>query len=149
MVIDNNIKKLCEDLLNLYKKNLEPHSASHTLEKTASFKIEKGDYWFELSFYLEDYWKYLEDGTKPHFPPIDKIEEWIKVKPIIPDSRTGKVPSTKQLAYLIGRKISKEGTKPTHVLEKTLESDLVNQITEEVSNSIMEQINKMIDDEIS
>lgn len=149
MQIDDNIKSLCQELLDLYKANLSPHSASHTLENTASYKIEIGKSWFELSFYLEDYWKYLENGTKPHFPPIQKIEEWIRVKPIIPSATSGKIPTTKQLAYLISRKISRVGTKPTHILEKTLESDLVNKITEAVSNTIMKEINKEIDNEIS
>ena len=149
MQVDDNIKNLCQKLLDLYKANLSSHSASHTLENTASYKIEANDNWFELSFYLEDYWKYLEEGTKPHFPPVDKIEEWIRVKPIIPSSINGKVPTTKQLAYLISRKISRTGTKPTHILEKTLNSSLVDQITEEVSKLIVNQANKMINDEIS
>lgn len=150
MEISGEIDKLCQDLLNLYKKNLEEsgHNASHNLENSATYSIKTGDYWFELYFNLEDYWKYLEYGTNPHFPPVSAIEEWIKVKPIVPDNRGEKIPNTKQLAYLIGRKISIEGTKPTHILENTLNSDLVNTLVEQVGNIIVEQINKEIENEI-
>jgi hypothetical protein len=49
----------------------------------------------------------LEDGRRPgKFPPRNKIESWIQSKGIIP---RGKI-SISQLAYLIARKISMEGT---------------------------------------
>ena len=68
---------------------------------------------------LEDYWKYLEDGRAPgRFPPVDRIREWIRVKPIVPypDSR-GRVPSPDQLAFLIGRSIAENGIEGKHLLE--------------------------------
>ena len=66
---------------------------------------------------LADYWKYVEDDTKPHWPPVSAILEWIRVKPVIPrpDSRD-RIPKPEQLAYLIGRKIAKEGTEGSHDL---------------------------------
>lgn len=98
----------------------------------------------------------MENGTKPHFPPVNKIEEWIRIKPIIPDSRNGKVPTTKQLAFMIqssiarteeeaikkGKKIG--GTKAYHPLEKALNqpqaSILVEQIKEELATQIKQKI---------
>jgi hypothetical protein len=79
---------------------------------------------YELVLSLEDYWKYIEEGRGPgKFPPLDKIEEWIRIKPIspYPDAK-GKVPSNKQLAFLIGRKIAEEGTEGKHLLDKAMES---------------------------
>lgn len=49
----------------------------------------------------------LEDGRRPGgMPPVSRIEQWIKDKGIIPK---GKI-TPLQLAYLIARKISIEGT---------------------------------------
>jgi hypothetical protein len=79
---------------------------------------------YELVLSLEDYWKYIEEGRGPgKFPPLDKIEEWIRIKPIspYPDAK-GRVPSNKQLAFLIGRKIAEEGTEGKHLLDKAMES---------------------------
>jgi hypothetical protein len=46
-----------------------------------------------ISLNLQDYWKYVEDGTRPHFPPIEDILQWIKVKPVLPRKRKGKLPT--------------------------------------------------------
>ena len=68
---------------------------------------------------MPEYGEYLEQGTKPHFPPLTAIENWIRVKRIVPRQDTqGKLPTEKQLSYLIARKISEEGTPATHLWEK-------------------------------
>ena len=68
------------------------------------------------------YWKYVEYGTKPHWPPPDKIREWIEAKPVLPRPlKSGKLPTVQQLTYLIGRKISRVGTKGSNTLRHTLE----------------------------
>ena len=68
--------------------------------------------------HLRDYWKYIEDDTRPHFPPPDALLRWVQVKPTLPRPfiLNGKEVSPKSLAYLIGRKISRVGTKGTHDL---------------------------------
>lgn len=73
---------------------------------------------FEITFDLPSYWKYVEHGTRPHWPPSAAIQRWVEIKPIIPypDSR-GRIPSPKQLAFLISRKIANEGTRGTSDLE--------------------------------
>lgn len=72
-----------------------------------------GDH-FGVYVELQDYWEYVENGRRPgKFPPPNRIKEWISVKPVrpYPDSR-GKLPTTDQLAFLIGRKIAREGIVP-------------------------------------
>lgn len=67
----------------------------------------------EGSIKARDYWKYVENGRRPgKFPPIDKIEKWIKVKPVKPIAVNGRTPSTRQLAFLIARSIATNGIKP-------------------------------------
>lgn len=106
------------------------------------------DHTIDLSLSLEDYWKYVEEGRKPgKFPPLDKIEEWIRIKPVAPypDSR-GRVPSNKQLAFLIGRKIAEEGTEGRHLLDNAIEStqDWMEIIEQAISKDIEIEIDEFL-----
>ena len=67
---------------------------------------------------LADYWKYIENGRPAgKFPPTSKILEWITVKPVIPrPDDFGRIPTPKQLAFLIGRKIANDGSEGSHEL---------------------------------
>lgn len=148
MELSDNIYEICAEILGQYKKALNEsgHYASGKLANTAKAVIKWDGKVFELFFNLQEYWKYLENGTKPHFPPISAIEEWIKVKRIVPTSRTGKVPTTKQLAFPIARGISKNGTKPAKTLQQTIDGadNLISALVSEISN----QLEKEIDNEI-
>ncbi|MCM1503391.1 MAG: hypothetical protein NC115_12125 [Bacteroidales bacterium] len=97
--------------------------ASGELLNSVEFKVTENGNTFTVFLTLEDYWEYVEYDTKPHWPPLSKILEWIKIKPVIPrPDKNGRIPSPKSLAFLIGRKISRKGTKGSHDLEKTLKS---------------------------
>ena len=147
MEITDEIKQVCSDLLERYKQAVKDsgHYASGDLCNTATYKINWDGKYFELYFNLEDYWKHIENGTKPHFPPISAIENWITVKHIIPSTNNGRVPTTKQLAYVIAREISHNGTKATKLLQKTIDSaddlieSLVNEITEQLQEELKEE----------
>lgn len=145
--ITQDIEQVCADLLQRYKDKVEDtgHKASGTLN-TATYRVSWDGKWFELSFNLEYYWKYLENGTKPHFPPIDAIENWITVKRIVPQSINNRVPTTRQLAYLICREISKNGTKPTKLLQKTIDEsdDLIDKIVDLLTQQLEEEIDKEV-----
>lgn len=147
MEVTREIQDICGNLLQRYRDEIKNtgHVASGELEKTASYKLSFDGKWFEVTFQLADYWKYLENGTRPHFPPTAAIERWITVKHIIPSSKNGKVPTTKQLAFLIAREISKVGTKPTKSLQKTIDGsdDLINALCD----SLITQLEKEIEQE--
>jgi len=112
--------------------------------------IQQEGKWFSIIFNLQDYWKYVENGRQPgKFPPIDAIARWIEVKPIIPRAINNKVPTTKQLAFLIGRSISENGIQPTKALQTTLESPVVSQLEDTLCDLIIQQIeNEIIEEEI-
>lgn len=144
MEVSNEIRAVVNDLLYQYASAIidKDHSASGNLvlKSDTIIKWNKGS--FTVDFVLQDYWKYLEYGTKPHFPPMNKIEEWIRVKPVVPYAIDGRVPTTKQLAYLISRKISEVGTQPTHLLEETLDSneELIDKLCDLIMDKIIEQL---------
>lgn len=96
---------------------------------------------YEISLNLAEWWKYIEYGTSPHWPPVDAILEWIRVKPILPyEGANGKLPTENQLAYLIGRKISEKGTEAKPVLEQSIE-----QINEQYLPLIYQAIDEDLD----
>ena len=106
------------------------------------------DHTIDLSLSLEDYWKWVEEGRGPgKFPPLDKIEEWIRIKPIAPypDSR-GIVPSNSQLAFLIGRKIAEEGTEGRHLLQNAIDGtqDWMEIIDQAISKDIEIEIDEFL-----
>ena len=107
-----------------YKQNLENSGrrASGQLISSVNTTVTVNGSEFEIELHLEDYWKYVEDGRGPGgFPPPEKILQWIRMKPILPQPlANGKLPTEKQLAYLIGRKIANEGFEGTHDLDNTL-----------------------------
>lgn len=130
----------CNELKNTLKDNNT--NSSNKLSNSIKGLVKQNGKYIVISISLEDYWKYIENGTKPHFPPIDSIKKWISVKPVLPRPlKNGKLPTTNQLAYLIGRKISKVGTKAQPFLKPTLTSfDLVGKVYDEVVKLINKQI---------
>ena len=109
----------------LYKRKLTDKgiNASYKLLNSVETTVKRGDDTFTVVINLEPYWYYVENGRKAgRFPPIDKILEWVRVKPVIPytDSR-GRLPTEEQLAFLIARKIAEQGTEPKHILYETVD----------------------------
>lgn len=150
--INQAITNIVERMLELYRNQLidKNINASNTLSNTASTIVEVDGTTLSVSFNLEEYWKYVEYGRRPgKRPPIDAIERWIKVKPIIPDPINGRVPTTKQLAFLISRKIGMEGTKAQRPLEKAVYSDSMELLINQLKNEIVGQLNEQISNEIS
>lgn len=122
--------------------------ASGKLFDSVHHIVTVDDHTIDLSLSLEDYWKYIEEGRGPgKFPPLDKIEEWIRIKPVAPypDSQ-GRVPSNKQLAFLIGRKIAEEGTEGRHLLDNAIEStqDWMEIIEQAISKDIEMEIDEFL-----
>lgn len=123
------LQDLANDIRDNYKEHLQfndrytergvPSGYSERLIDSVKTQVVVGDNAYEVTMTLNDYWKYVEDDTRPHFPPVSKILEWVNIKPVIPrPDANGRIPSPKSLAYLIGRAISERGTKGTHDLEK-------------------------------
>lgn len=117
-------------LRNEYQDNLirSDRVASGDLLNTVEYEVKDKNGTYTVSLRLQDYWKWVESGR----PPTQKggngdlrtaILEWIKIKPVLPrPDNNGKLPTPQQLAYLISRKIHKEGYEGTQDLRKATES---------------------------
>lgn len=136
-----SINQIASNFLAVYKQQLQKNKTTGSLADTASYITKFDGRYLTISLNLQDYWKYVEDGTRPHFPPIEDILQWIKVKPVLPRKRKGKLPTQKQLAYLISRKISKVGTKAYKPLQKAMSRfKLQQKVLKALSQELIKQI---------
>lgn len=142
-----------QTLVEKYRQGLREgdHIASGELYRTISTIVTQKKQSFLVEFRMPLYGEFLEQGTKPHFPPLDAIEDWIRVKKIVPRrDQQGNLPTVKQLAFLIARKISEDGTPATKIYEKanTLTyrewDDLIEEaISEDISNNLDEILKEL------
>lgn len=111
--------------------------------KPVSIEFRNGKYEADIS--IASYWKYVEYGRRPgKFPPVNRILEWIRIKPVIPRPRNGlKPPTEPQLAFLIARKIARDGIKPGNQFEEALNMTW-NIHYNDISNAIIEDLNKVV-----
>lgn len=155
--------QLAEDFRQGYRDKLERDGNYTTLgnherlmdipDSALHVKYEAGGY--EVSIDLNDYWKYVENDTRPHWPPRSAILNWVKIKPVIPrPDNKGRIPTQEQLAFLISRRIAglspkglPGGTKGNHAFEKTQDALLgfyLPKIEEALGNVLGNYIRKIL-----
>lgn len=138
-----------EALRNEYQDNLirDNKIASGKLLNSIEYEVQYDERSIWLQLKMEDYYKWVENGRAPgRFPPPDKIMEWIRIKPVIPDDRmgTGKLPTEKQLSFLIGRKIAEQGIEPGNQLHNAIDN-LWGQWEERIDEAIAQDVEEAID----
>lgn len=120
-------------------------NASDKLFNSVKYLFKSDNRYLEIDLELENYYWYVENGRKAgKFPPIQKIEDWIKIKPVLPyKDKNGKLPTLNQLTYLIGRKIKEKGIQGKHLLQKSvdeiykeIEDRLVDALSEDLHNTV-------------
>lgn len=117
-----NLQSCMEDYRKFLEDVAKEETKHYELSKKIYFTLQVNDTVFEIEFNAPEYWKYANYGRGPgKFPPIDKIEDWIRRRKITPyPTKSGKTPTRPQLAFLIARKIANEGFKGSGFLEFTL-----------------------------
>ena len=124
-------------------------NASGELSSTMrSFVERKGDL-VAVYVELQDYWKYLERGTrmqgpKAHqgkFPPLKPFVDWVKYKAI---PLNGKKPE--QVAWAVATKVWRDGTRPFWFLRDSLAEipDIDRRVEEALRADIRTYIQEMI-----
>lgn len=140
------LEKFGARLVEQYRSELKSRgkNATSKLSKTAKYVVKSGHTYIFVALNLEHYWKYVEYGRAKgkKFPPLDAIEKWIDAKPVVPrPDKEGRLPTTRQLAYLIGRKIAKKGIKPTNIF-----ADSVDAVYMQMSDALEEAITADVGD---
>ena len=158
--VEQALKDLAEGVKAAYIANLNANGrptermsawmAAHypgKLADTIETVITIGEDKFTASLKLNDYWKYVEEGVAPSgkfgnpgWKAYPAIADWITIKPVIPrPDGNGRIPTPKQLAYLITRKIVDEGTHGTHDL-KMAKDAIIPQYIERVEEALREDV---------
>lgn len=132
------LDEYCKEFSKLYKDKLR--SRGHTgLMNNFSCNFEIFNNTYKITISLPDYYYWVENGRKPgKFPPVVAIQKWIKQKHL-PTGNGKKLPTLNQLAFLIGRKIAREGTKGTHdlqITQETIDRIYQNKIKEAIQQDI-------------
>ena len=140
------IKRIANEIVELYRYQLQEANinASNTLSDTIKSDVDPDDARLIVSLELEDYWKYVEYGRRAgKMPPIDAIAKWI------PEPLKGKVPDTRQLAFLIARKIGREGIEGRYPLRKAIYSDQMESVIEAIKHEIATQLKQQFINDIT
>ena len=148
--LNSVLEHYAEALKNELQQNLlnDGSNASGTLVNSLRYILYVGDTEMSVSIGLEEYWKFIEYDTKPHWPPIDAIRKWIEVKPVIPQVRDGRLPTVDQLAFLISRKISRDGTQGTqffHRAQQTVNERFLLSIEKAVEEDLNEELDIILE----
>lgn len=137
------------EFVEVYRNRLASDNVNTTqasLSKSVCHYEVRGSNWIAIDIELLEYWKYVEYGRRAgKWPPLSAIEQWIRIKPIVPRAYGGKKPpTTKSLAYLIARKIGLEGIRPRPLFAKTLDS-LMRSFDKALSEAVAQDVDGAID----
>lgn len=154
MIKFDNIKRVLAEFGNAlseqYKEKLteDDRIASGRLISSVNSKVVVDNNTFIVELNLEEWWKFIEFGTKPHMPPVNKILEWVKVKQILPTPMAnGKLPTEQQLAWMIAKKIDRVGTEGTPNLNETIDETVMDYehiIEEALDQDVMECFDELL-----
>lgn len=137
-----HLQKVMEEYLNSTKSNLPD---TYRIKSKLNFVFDIDENFYEIIFRAPEYFKWVENGRGPgKNPPIKAIEEWITIKHITPYPTKGKLPTKKQLAFLISRAIGKDGTTPTFALSRALDEDK-SYWNDKIDQAVFEDVNDNIE----
>lgn len=135
-------------LLDASRKNMPDY---YKLKDKISFTVDIDGNYYNILFKAPEYWKFAEYGRKAgKWPPITAIEKWIDIRHITPyPTARGKLPTKKQLAFLIARSIGENGTKstPIYFLGRSLDEDRAywnDKIDQAVYEDILDAIDEIL-----
>lgn len=133
------------------KMGINKSYATGELADSMEAVVEINDEYFKVSIKLLDYWYYLENGTKPHFPPLQAIKDWVEVKGITPEERNGYTPSIEDLPYMIQKSIGKYGTEAhpffnenKEIVYKEFENNIIYAIDEDIAEWVNDNVTEML-----
>ena len=138
-VVNDMAKRFVELMQSDYRmkrkvgKNFTNAVASGTLEKSLAYRLKIKGKSIDISVYAKgkasQYFLARENGRKPgKQPPVSAILDWMRIKPIkLRDKESGKFQKPtealkKQVAFLIARKIGREGIKGWHAFDYAMEN---------------------------
>tara|TARA_R110000764_G_scaffold77431_1_gene154928 strand:- start:61 stop:591 length:531 start_codon:yes stop_codon:yes gene_type:complete len=141
--LENYLNNFGQKVVNDAKKRLQSAKGSTDLGKSIRFKVVPTATGFETKFYMDSYGSYLDKGVSGNKvkqsytntkgetvpspgkgyttkqPPPGILSKWIKKKGIKGrDKKSGRFITTMSLAFIIGRKIKRDGIKSLSFFQK-------------------------------
>lgn len=141
---NEELENIKQEILNKYISELEKHKATGNLLNNLSMTIYSDKSHYEIRLEAPEYLRYLENGTKPHFPPYNAIFQWVRIKNILPrPGKNGKLPSTQGLAYSICKSMEKKGTKGLHLWDTLIkQNNYADRIAQAIANKLAEEFDE-------
>lgn len=138
-VVNDMAKRFVELMQSDYRmkrkvgRNYTNAVASGTLEKSLAYRLQIKGKSINISVYAKgkasEYFLARENGRRPgKQPPVSAILDWMRLKPIkLRDKESGKFKKPtealkKQVAFLIARKIGRDGIKGWHAFDYAMEN---------------------------
>lgn len=146
-IIQNWGNELIKQLQNNLLKNKS--NASSSLSQSITPEITQPATGYNLSIMMQDYWFYVENGRKPtqaggNGQLYKNIYEWIQNKRDLQVSVISKSPdriaATKSLAYVITRKIHREGTQARPFASPALKQVTTQTLATRISEYIVDSL---------
>jgi hypothetical protein len=138
-VVNDMAKRFVELMQSDYRmkrkvgRNFTNAVASGTLEKSLAYRLQIKGKSINISVYAKgkasEYFLARENGRRPgKQPPVSAILDWMRLKPIkLRDKESGKFKKSteslkKQVAFMIARKIGRDGIKGWHAFDYAMEN---------------------------
>ena len=147
------LNSFAQTIVNRYRDKISEY-ASGKLYKTIDYTITSKSDSYLVTINLEAYWVFLEKGRRAgaKIPPVSAIENWIKVRKILPRPvtlKSGKqrVPTVQQLAYVIARSIARKGIALRPFMRETIEDtmkDFQSKLTAAVRQDVLENLEQKL-----
>ena len=167
--LERYLNSFGKQVMNRSKSGLQKAKGSTALENSINFKVLKTNYGYAVVFTMDTYGQFLDKGVSGNKikrsykswsgktenspgkgfttkgPPVDILSKWIKKKGIKPKGfKRGRSKNTGQFisgfAYLISRKIKREGIKslaffqkPLGVAYKTFDTEIETAISKDIN----------------
>lgn len=112
-----------QEVAELYKQKLQAARSSGALIQSIKPGVRSGGGQYSVYITMNAYGLNVEHGRQPgKFPPPPAIRAWIEQKPIVPQpDSSGRVPTTEQLTFLIGRHIARSGIPARPYLQESID----------------------------
>ena len=124
-------------------------NASSSLKGSIDFKLKPESKGFIID--ALDYWKAVDGGTRPHTPPRSAILKWLSYPNVRDKLKKGKSDSAfsereaNSIAFLIQRKIGREGTKGTNFFTNVYNSDVIDDMVSAIADGALLDYTAILD----
>lgn len=124
--------------------------ASGKLDSSIAFRAFSTNNQLGINIEMEDYWVYVDEGRKAgRMPPVSKIEQWLSypnVRSKISQGNDAPIQNVEGLAYVIAKKIGREGTKGNDFATNVFESSLITkEVPALIESAIGEDLEEIFD----